>query len=123
MSIVIYVANPYSGPTKQIMEARYFGALTYTGYLLKRGLIPYSPIVHFHDLAKRTELPTEFEFWTKINFAMLDRCDALHVLCWVGWHNSVGVKAEIEYAQQIGKPVTYVREGKDGYQNSKRAPK
>lgn len=123
MTLAIYIASPYTGPTPKIMRDRFHGALHYTAYLLHRGLHPYSPIVHFHELADWQDLPKDFEFWRDLNYNMLARCDALHVLCWVGWRKSVGVAAEIEKAKELNKPITYVVREKDGYKNSKRAPK
>jgi hypothetical protein len=39
---------------------------------------------------------------------MLSRCDDLAVLCLPGWRESVGVRAGIVFAQEIGIPVRFI---------------
>ena len=106
---MVYLASPYSDPSPVIRAQRYQDVRYLTAYLTKQGHVIYSPIVHFHSVAEQFSMPTDFDFWQRINFAMIDRADALWVHCQMNWVNSKGVAAEIEYAKSLGLPVSGIR--------------
>lgn len=104
---LIYLASPYSSPSKVIMNHRYDSACKAVGLFSAMGMWVYSPIVHYHMPSLLIDLPTDSDFWWDINRSMLDRCDMLVVLTLDGWQESKGVKQEIEYAQSYSIPVEY----------------
>jgi len=107
-SAYVYIASPYSHPEALIREERYLRASFYLMQKLKRREWAYSPIVHCHELAKIWGMPGDAKFWEEYDFAMIRGARAIEVLRLDGWQESVGVKAEIEYATSIGVPITYV---------------
>lgn len=62
----------------------------------------YSPIVHWHEVSREYDLPTDCHWWQKMNFDSFNRCDAMRVLTLPGWQDSVGVQQEMGWAE--GKP-------------------
>src|SRR5215472_8068444 len=96
----IYVAGPYSHEDANVREQRYIALNNFTLWLaFYRQLTPYSPITHWHEIAKANTLPTEFEFWTRVNHDMLKGASAIYLLMLDGWDKSRGVKYEIELAK------------------------
>jgi Domain of unknown function (DUF1937) len=100
-----YLDSPYSHPLAATRELRYRAARDATAWLLRHRIWTYSPIVHCHDLAAQSGMPTDFEFWGDYNHAMIDRADELLVLTIEGWKESVGVNEEITYAADLGLPI------------------
>lgn len=78
------------------------------GKLMSDGLHIFSPISHTHPIALAGNLPTGFDFWRGYDEAILNVCKELWVLCLDGWQESVGVRAEIDYACKLGIPVRYI---------------
>jgi len=104
----IYLAIPYSG----MCPSSYFQATRATAVLLKEGLNVFSPITHSHPL-KEYGMPETWEFWEKIDYQYLDWADEVYVLIpdegMETVDNSVGVQAEITYAEQHGLPIRFVQ--------------
>lgn len=100
---MIYLAIPYTGQE----DAAYWFANRYAGMLMQEGHLVFSLISMCHSIAQVAKLPTDFEYWRKYNFHMLNVCDVLVVLMFDGWRKSVGVTSEIEYATKIGMPIIY----------------
>jgi len=109
-----YLASPYAHPDPKVRERRYLAAMDVVVDSMVGGgdIVLYSPIVHNHPSSLRYDLPRDWEFWKKIDFPMLERCDTLFVLTIPGWEHSVGVTAEIEFAQQLGKQVELIENGR-----------
>lgn len=107
---MIYLASPYSHDSEAVRHHRYRSVMRVTAGLLAQGHFIYSPILHCHELARHHELRTDFAFWQNYNFDMLAHADELFVLTLVGWQKSVGVQAEIAFAQERGIPVKFVNE-------------
>lgn len=101
---MIYLASPYSHPSRNIQEARFEGVERMTALLMDRGLFVYSPIVHCHVLALKYSMPTDAGYWKAYNFNTLRRCDALYILTLDGWQQSKGVEMELWFAKQCGLP-------------------
>jgi nucleoside 2-deoxyribosyltransferase len=101
----IYLAGPYSHPDPGIRRQR-FEALNHAAALVMReGHIVFSPISHSHPIAVQCDLPKGFEFWQKQDLSFIDWCDEVWVVPISGYRESKGLRAEIEYAKRIGKPV------------------
>ncbi len=103
----IYLASPYTDPDPDVMQHRFEAAERVTAQMLKDGEAVYSPIVHCHELARRYDLPKDFDFWEKYNFRMLAVSCEVAVLRLDGWAESKGVGHEISIATRIGIPVTF----------------
>lgn len=75
MRPLVYVAGPYSAPDAVRIELNVARALQAGDRLEDSGLvyvvIPH--LSHFRDQVKRRE----YEHWMALDFALLDRCDAL----------------------------------------------
>lgn len=112
---MIYLASTYSHKDPAIMEERYLAAMDCAAFLLKKEEWVYSPIVHCHELAKRHELPKDFEFWMHYNRHMVVRADVLYVLCAEGWEKSIGVYEEMKLALAMDKPRYAIERVGDGY--------
>ena len=102
---MIYLASPYTHPDPAVMEERFDKVVAVAAQLINRGHIIYSPIMHFHPIAVRHELPREFAFWKEVNLQILKRCDELWILDLIGTYESHGVMAERMFAQTQGIPT------------------
>lgn len=103
---MIYIASPYTNKEADIMHARFLIVEAVTAFWMKQGLPVFSPIVHCHEIAKKFELPTNFDYWQKMNFAWIDAAEIMSVLQFPNWHLSKGCCGEIKYAENTGKNVT-----------------
>ena len=85
-----------------------------TVILMKQGYNVISPITHCHSLraVEGYDLPGTWDFWQKIDYQLIDKCDEVFVLIpEQGMQrvvDSTGVQAEIKYATETGKPVTMI---------------
>lgn len=104
---MIYIASPYDHPDDEVRQMRYRQVVAFTAQQAQAGHMVYSPICHWHPIAEAHDLPKGFEWWQKMDFHVIGRCDALWVLRLSGWSESRGVKAEIDHALQLGLPVEY----------------
>jgi hypothetical protein len=107
---MIYLASPYSHPDPPIREARFNAACRATAELVLAGRAVFSPIVHGHPLV-RFGLPTDWSFWQRFDEEHLRLCDEVLVLQIDGWRESVGVRAEVEFAAALGNRVAYLEAG------------
>ena len=109
---MIYLASPYSDPLREVCIQRYNAAMDFIAFALRTGYREsygpiYSPIVHYHEVAIRHDLPKDFAFWQSLNFKMIDASRFLFILRLSGWEESVGVQAEYAYAHSQGKQVQF----------------
>lgn len=104
--MMIYLACPYTHPESVVREIRYQQALYVTGVLSRDKSIVYCPIVHNHNIANSMNMPVDFKFWREIDIEILKKADDLFVLLLPGWKDSIGLKAEIEFAESINIPIT-----------------
>lgn len=105
---MIYLASPYTHDSKSVMEYRFREAAKAAGKLMKDGHIVFSPICHTHPIKVECDLPPDFDYWEKYDTWFIFQADKLVVLKLRGWEQSKGVKAEIEIAGRLGKPVEYI---------------
>ena len=87
------------------MEQRYKQVLEASAFLLSRGQMVYSPIVHNHEVAKHSSLPRTWDFWRPFDLRMLRACDVMYVLTLPGYRQSVGLSEEVHFSLKLGKPV------------------
>ncbi len=86
MSELIYMGAPLSHPNRRVMDARVFAVNAIVTRLLLQGDLILSPITHGYPLAAHG-LGTSWECFERLDLALLDRCDRLHILPFPGWHN------------------------------------
>jgi hypothetical protein len=109
---MIYLAAPYTfnGTSEHdVVLARVQAIDEFAASVFQMGHYVFSPISHTHPIkvASDGKLPGGFAFWANYDYRMIDFCDELWVLKLDGWEKSVGVRAEIEYAERNRKPVVY----------------
>lgn len=105
---MIYLASPYSHPSKWTRERRFRSACRQAAAMMRRGALVFSPIAHSHPVAE-FGLPRDWSFWEKYDREMISKCERMVVLMLDGWRDSVGVRAEIEIAKAARKPVSYAK--------------
>lgn len=104
---MLYLASPYSHANVAVREQRFRAACAAAAALIRAGHAVFCPIAHSHPLVEHG-LPTEWALWERSARAFLERRDEMVVLMLEGWEESVGVRAEIMVADELGKPVRYL---------------
>jgi hypothetical protein len=104
---MIYLASPYSHPDTDVRQQRFEAACRAAAELIRHGKTVFSPIAHSHAIC-RYGLPLDWRFWQRHDRRYLEVCDEVVVLLLDGWQESVGVKAEIAIARELGKPVSFI---------------
>lgn len=102
-----YLASPYSHESATIREQRATQAAQFVAHGMANGIHLLSPVA----LCVNVPASTDWQTWAAYDLALLGRCDELWVLALPGWESSVGVGAEMSYAQDKGIPVRVVNEG------------
>lgn len=121
-SQLIYLASPYSSNSKdpvtklEVQQKRFEEICHVTASLLKQGYHVYSPIVHCHALATKFNMPKDWAYWKKHLEVVIPHFDALWVIKMDGWESSVGIKAEVELARNLGLEVRMI-DPEDVYAN------
>ncbi len=112
---LIYIASPYTAPDtwspvrRQNLQQQRFDKVAQSVsvfYEMGLGGFFYSPIVHSHPLPNYNTVLASWGSaeWRTENYRWLSRCDAIAVLTVDGWHESVGVNDELEYANENDIP-------------------
>ncbi len=106
---IVYLAGPYSHPESSIRMDRYNKLTEVSARLMDHGYFNFSPITHsHHQQAYMNNNSTTFAFWKDNDLAFISRLDAVYVLLIPGWRESLGVTAEIAFAEANGIPVKYL---------------
>lgn len=118
---LIYLASPYNDPSPTIREARKEAVADCMAYFARTAadVCIYSPIMNWGYVAVKHTLPHSFDFWAQQDFHMIQKSRAVWVLKVEGWEDSYGIRQEMEYANNINRPLFYVypehRQGKVYY--------
>jgi hypothetical protein len=110
-----YLASPYSHPLAVERESRWIEAIRAQAWLFRQKINSYSPIVHWHPVATRYNLPTDAGTFKSANDVMILKSQGLLVLMIPGWEKSIGVQDEINVAGVHGLPVHRIKPDGDGY--------
>lgn len=117
---VVYLASPYSHDDRCERFRRAHLTAHVAARILEIGVVwVLSPIVHTHPIIQQLEnLPAglkafkgrfgTFEHWKEFDRFLINACDELWILTLDGWAESVGIKAEVRIALELGKPIYLV---------------
>jgi len=108
MSGYIYLASPYTHHDPLERNDRFKVACWAAGKLMRMGLSVFSPIAHSHPIEVESGEVKGGVFWKKQDVPLLRHADALYVLMLDGWNESSGIAWEVEMADQLNIPVTFV---------------
>ena len=104
----IYLASPYTHENPQVMEERYLAVCLKASQLATEGYFVYSPIAHWHPIAKLYNLPRDWQYWKKMDREAISILDEMRILRLRGWSTSVGLGNEILIAKELHKPYTFI---------------
>lgn len=105
---MIYLACPYSHPDSNVREYRFKMANRAAAKLMGDGHIVYSPISHTHPIAMEGDLPLDWAYWQSVDEFYIRLCEKVVVLELNGWQKSEGVRAEIDIARALNKPIEFM---------------
>ena len=103
-----YLATPYSHADVMVRIERYSIVTKVAANLMRSGELIYSPISHTHHMAVWHGLPTDFGYWEEHCKAFLSASHKLIVLQQKGWQDSVGVRAEMVLAWEMGLTIEHM---------------
>lgn len=98
---MIYLMSPYSHEEEVIREGRYLAAEIACVAFWRQGIPVYSPIVHWHNAAKRYKLPSDNAPWKAQNMGVLVRCSRTGILMLDGWKDSIGIRDEVKEIRRL----------------------
>jgi len=77
---------------------------------MQQGYVVYSPISHTDRISKYLPKETHcsWDFWREPSLAFVSWAHRVIQLMIPGWKESIGCKAEREYAYKIGLPVNFM---------------
>lgn len=104
---LVYLGTPYSG----IKEDKAFRAEVVdmiSKDMANKGLMVYSPISSWHNIAIKYNLPSDFKFWLDMCESFLSKCGKIVVIQLPGWEKSIGLTHEIEFAKKHGLEIEYL---------------
>ena len=108
MRELVFISSPYSHKDPEVMELNYELVSKFVLKLINSGVNATSPIAYGHPLVKLGKLPSSWEFWEEFCLSFLERSSKMIVYKIPGWENSIGMKAEIEFAEKNNIPIEYV---------------
>lgn len=103
-----YLATPYTKYPGGV-EAAFAEAVCIAARLLAIDKPVFSPIVHWHPIARAGNFDLlDQSFWLEADKALMHASSTLFVATMPGWDTSHGVAVEIEYFRAARKPIYYV---------------
>jgi hypothetical protein len=115
---MIFLSFPYSDPNPLVIRQRVSLAEKIAASMIKSGMPIISPVLHWHHLLQRFDIPTTYEYWERYCYDMLKMSDILFILMMDGWDNSAGIQGEIRDANKLGIKIMYheIRKGSFKYE-------
>ena len=111
MSDLIYLASVYSqgGAGKNKRTRRFKQVCKKAAELMAQGENVFCPIAHSHPIEVHGMTTIEgHDFWLKQDFAVLEKCSKMVVYKMKGWEKSVGIAAELKFAEARNIPIEYL---------------
>lgn len=100
----IYVAGPYSAPTKEAIEGHCSIARSFACRLMERGHMVHLPHDATHQIAleaAQAGSPFDYEDWMRLDFSIIERwATAVFVVA-----GSPGADREVAFAKQLGLTI------------------
>jgi len=103
-----YLGTPYSDKDDYLQDFRAKIVDIIATELTNQGRAIYSPISSWHHIVCKYTMPKTFGFWERMNLSFLKQCKKLLVVTLPGWETSVGLKGEIEFAEEHGIEVEHI---------------
>lgn len=105
---MIYISAPYTHKDISVIDNRMTRVTKYSAHLLLNGEHIICPLTMGHAFSYKKQMPNSQEFWMKWCYALLSKCDVMHVLLIPGWEISDGVQKEIKYCEENNIKIIYV---------------
>jgi hypothetical protein len=108
---IIYLACPYTDSDRLLRLWRFEMATAAAATLIKRGYIVFSPITMTHPIdvvLAGSDNTLGSDYWVKFDEAFMSMCSEMVILNIDGWDRSSGIKREIEFFRNAGKPVSFM---------------
>lgn len=99
--ILVYIAGPFSAPTREGVEANILAANRLGVEVARRGYMPVIP--HANTGFPEMESVQPYSFWIEGTLALMRACDC--VLLLPNWLDSSGARGEVEEALRCSMPV------------------
>ena len=103
--ILVYMASPYTHKSARVRHKRFVDVTKAGAKLKEAGFAVVLPITTSVPMVKYSGLKSTWEDWKDNDLEFLSCCDALVVLKLDGWKESIGVKAEMVFADQHLIPI------------------
>lgn len=102
----IYLACPYTHENAEVMEYRAKIATAMASFYMRvHEYIVFSPITYGHEVCKHG-FGHGFGWWKEMNLSIIKEwATEVHCINLAGYENSVGMKAEIAFAEENKIPV------------------
>lgn len=110
---IIYLASPYSHKSKMMMKARRtavdkIGAELQVKYHNKYAFIlPITTSATLKDYQPKL-MDEDFNYWEKTDLTFISVCREIWVAMIEGWEKSIGVAAEVKFAEDNNIKVRYL---------------
>lgn len=115
---LVYLSAPYSKYENR--HALMTAIMTISGLHMVRnpGQHVVSPLFNHYSMANVPGMGSDYNFWGDYSRNLLKRCDKIIVVKFPGWEESVGVKDEIRFAQELGIELEFVELSQFNYNNA-----
>ena len=104
---MIYVASPYSHTDFRVQHLRYKQVADFCHQRVNEGDLVISPIAHWHYIAMNHHIDGDWKTWKEYNSQLISYCREMWVLMLEGWEDSIGVRAELDLAEEHDIPVRF----------------
>ena len=104
--LLVYFSNPYTSDIPMLVARRFEEIRQITAEVLLSvpTIVPLSPIAYTHQFGH-----LNVDFLTRIDYRLIDACDACLVVMQKGWLESEGVQAERAYCQRHEVPLYHTK--------------
>lgn len=107
-SEIEYLGLPYSNKNNYMLHYRAEISNKIAVELTKQGRIIFAPISAWHHIAMKYDMPTDFEYWAKLDEAFIKVSKKVLIIDLPGWKESTGVKFELTLANKYNKIVEHI---------------
>jgi nucleoside 2-deoxyribosyltransferase len=100
----IYLAIPYT----KYEDESFRIANEVAAKLIKEGHVVFSPISMSHPIAITSDLKGDWDAWKRVDLEFIRWCEEIVVVNFNqdAVDNSTGVQCELEFARELGKPIS-----------------